>query len=45
MRRLKSDQVKEMLDATVAAFGKLDILVNNAGGVMASMVSDQPDRS
>ncbi len=30
----KSDQVKEMVDATVAAFGKLDILVNNAGGVI-----------
>jgi NAD(P)-dependent dehydrogenase (short-subunit alcohol dehydrogenase family) len=30
----KSDQVKGMVDATVAAFGKLDILVNNAGGVI-----------
>lgn len=30
----KSDQVKEMVEATVAAFGKLDILVNNAGGVI-----------
>jgi len=27
----KSDQVKGMVEATVAAFGKLDILVNNAG--------------
>jgi len=30
----KSDQVKAMVDATVAKFGKLDILVNNAGGVI-----------
>jgi|WetSurMetagenome_2_1015567.scaffolds.fasta_scaffold69956_2 NAD(P)-dependent dehydrogenase (short-subunit alcohol dehydrogenase family) len=30
----KSDQVKAMVSATVAAFGKLDILVNNAGGVI-----------
>ncbi|MBN1630438.1 MAG: 3-oxoacyl-ACP reductase FabG [Thermoleophilia bacterium] len=30
----KADQVKQMVDATVAKFGKLDILVNNAGGVI-----------
>ena len=30
----KSDQVKQMVAATVAKFGKLDILVNNAGGVI-----------
>lgn len=30
----KGDQVKEMVAATVATFGKLDILVNNAGGVI-----------
>ena len=30
----KRDQVKQMVDATVAKFGKLDILVNNAGGVI-----------
>jgi len=31
-----STQVKEMVDATVAAFGKLDILVNNAGAVVGA---------
>jgi 3-oxoacyl-[acyl-carrier protein] reductase len=31
-----SDQVKAMVAATVAAFGKLDILVNNAGGVVGA---------
>lgn len=30
----KSDQVKEMVTATVARFAKLDILVNNAGGII-----------
>jgi NAD(P)-dependent dehydrogenase (short-subunit alcohol dehydrogenase family) len=31
-----SQQVKEMVDATVAAFGKIDILVNNAGAVVGA---------
>ena len=32
----KSDQVKAMVAATVATFGKLDILVNNAGAVIGT---------
>ena len=31
-----SQQVKEMVDATLAAFGKIDILVNNAGAVVGA---------
>jgi NAD(P)-dependent dehydrogenase (short-subunit alcohol dehydrogenase family) len=31
-----SVQIKEMVDATVAAFGKVDILVNNAGAVVGA---------
>jgi NAD(P)-dependent dehydrogenase (short-subunit alcohol dehydrogenase family) len=31
-----SEQVKEMVAATVAAFGKIDILVNNAGAVVGA---------
>ena len=31
-----SAQVKEMVDATVKAFGKLDILVNNAGAILGA---------
>jgi 3-oxoacyl-[acyl-carrier protein] reductase len=31
-----SQQVKEMVDATVAVFGKIDILVNNAGAVVGA---------
>jgi NAD(P)-dependent dehydrogenase (short-subunit alcohol dehydrogenase family) len=30
------DQVKEMTDATIAAFGKIDILINNAGAVVGA---------
>jgi NAD(P)-dependent dehydrogenase (short-subunit alcohol dehydrogenase family) len=31
-----SEQVNDMVDATVAAFGKVDILVNNAGAVVGA---------
>jgi NAD(P)-dependent dehydrogenase (short-subunit alcohol dehydrogenase family) len=31
-----SEQVKDMVDATVAAFGKVDVLVNNAGAVVGA---------
>lgn len=31
-----SSQIKEMVDATVAAFGRIDILVNNAGAVVGA---------
>jgi len=31
-----SAQIKEMVEATVAAFGRLDILVNNAGAVVGA---------
>lgn len=31
-----SEQVKQMVDATVKTFGKLDILVNNAGAILGA---------
>jgi NAD(P)-dependent dehydrogenase (short-subunit alcohol dehydrogenase family) len=31
------DQIREMADATVAAFGKIDILVNNAGALLGGV--------
>jgi 3-oxoacyl-[acyl-carrier protein] reductase len=32
----RSESVKAMVDATIAAFGKIDILVNNAGAVVGA---------
>ena len=38
----KSDQVQNLIDSTIKAFGKLDIVVNNAGIEMKAAFTDYP---
>lgn len=41
----KSDQVRAMIEAAAARFGRIDILVNNAGGVSRRNFTDQSENS
>ncbi|NMC06097.1 MAG: SDR family NAD(P)-dependent oxidoreductase, partial [Candidatus Lokiarchaeota archaeon] len=40
----KDDEVKKMVDDTVAAFGTVDILVNNAGITKDAMIDKMEDK-
>ena len=42
---MQTDQIRAMIEATKAEFGRLDILINNAGGSTARNFIDQSERS